>query len=117
MHTVLQVFPDLDIQTCHSYEINYKYTYVCLGDGCGRSWGRHSKSINTETKRCGFCYGALLLQPHLTAAGTHAVTRTGGVFAAYVKENFAVTKDELSGASHGDIMRELGVRFRQASIH
>jgi hypothetical protein len=108
----MRVFPDLNIQTCHNYEINYKYTYVCLGEGCGRTYGRHSKSIDTALKRCGYCHGALMLQPKLLADGTPAATRTGGAFAAFVKSHFASTRAEMPGSAHGDVMRELGIRFR-----
>lgn len=51
--------------TCHTYTINYKYRYVCVGAnllengergpadagrGCGAEIGRHSKSINVQTQ-------------------------------------------------------------------
>lgn len=49
--------PGVPVTTCHSYEINYKYRYVCVGSstadegggaggGCGAEIGRHSKSID-----------------------------------------------------------------------
>ncbi|KAB7500296.1 Acidic repeat-containing protein, partial [Armadillidium nasatum] len=51
-----RVFPELPvISRCHSYEIHCKYTYKCIK--CGHSIGRHSKSLDTEKKVCGYCYG------------------------------------------------------------
>ena len=53
-------FPELPkIKRCHNYEIVTKYTYKCTQ--CGYSIKRHSKSINTDRKRCGYCYGNLEL--------------------------------------------------------
>lgn len=53
-------FPELPkIRRCHNYDIVAKYIYRCTG--CGYSIKRHSKSINTERKRCGYCYGILEL--------------------------------------------------------
>lgn len=57
--------PGVPVTTCHTYTINYKYRYVCVGAsppedgdggpadagrGCGAEIGRHSKSINVETQ-------------------------------------------------------------------
>lgn len=47
------------ITTCHAYAIRYKFTYKCVT--CGQSYGRHSKSINTEKQVCGICKGRLAL--------------------------------------------------------
>ena len=49
---------DLSINTCHSYDIRTKYSYVC--EKCGHRWGRHSKSINTGKVRCS-CGGSIKL--------------------------------------------------------
>lgn len=64
------------VTTKHSYEIEWKYLWVCAGreqsaamtflnvratDGsCGAEYGRHSKSIDTERMRCGRCKGKLV---------------------------------------------------------
>ena len=108
----MKQFPQLSIATCHTYDIQYKFTYVCLGEGCGRRYGRHSKSIDVTRQRCGVCLGALMLEPRLKADGTPAAARTGGAFANYVKANFASAKKQMPGCSHADVMKELGARFR-----
>ncbi|KAF8531040.1 SprT-like family-domain-containing protein [Gautieria morchelliformis] len=51
--------PDIIISKMHSYEINYKFRWECLT--CGKVFGRHSNSINTEMSVCGVhnCHGRL----------------------------------------------------------
>ncbi|OGE55729.1 hypothetical protein PENARI_c004G02636 [Penicillium arizonense] len=51
----------IKVTTRHSYEIDYKYSWVC--QACGRKYGRSSKSINPEVQRC-TCQngGGLLVQ-------------------------------------------------------
>ncbi|CAH1364834.1 unnamed protein product [Tenebrio molitor] len=45
------------ISVCHQYVIDTKYTYKCAS--CGYSIGRHTKSIDTDRKRCGYCRDVL----------------------------------------------------------
>ncbi|KAK2768692.1 hypothetical protein FQN54_000548 [Arachnomyces sp. PD_36] len=47
------------VTTKHSYEIQYKYVWLC--EGCGKEYGRHSKSIDPSKARCGRegCRGCL----------------------------------------------------------
>lgn len=82
---VMEVFPKLNITTCHSYDINYKYQYQCQTEWCGHIYGRHSKSINTSKQRCGLCMGSLQLMPQLRADGTPRKQRNVNKFALYVK--------------------------------
>jgi len=51
---------ELSIERCHSYAINYKFNYQC--SSCMHIYGRHSKSVNLDTQRCGKCRGTLTLQ-------------------------------------------------------
>lgn len=80
------------VTTTHSYDIEFKYRWVCAGkrekpmsveelvcglddpegweafvgrladDGCGGTYGRHSKSVDPRTARCGRCEGGMLVQ-------------------------------------------------------
>lgn len=65
----------VEVTTKHSYVINHKYLWVCVGrektsamaflnieedEGCGAEYGRHSKSIDPEKHRCGKCKGRLV---------------------------------------------------------
>ncbi|KAJ5125381.1 BolA protein [Penicillium atrosanguineum] len=43
----------INVTTKHSYQIDWKYVWVCTG--CAVTYGRHSKSIDTERQRCGSC--------------------------------------------------------------
>merc|ERR1711915_773502 len=93
-------FPELPpITTCHSYEISCKYTYRCTG--CSYSIGRHSKSLNTEQKVCGYCYGKFELIVNSKGKGKGQSTsstpgsktpRTPNVFALFIKENYGSVK-------------------------
>lgn len=66
---------NVEVTTKHGYVIEHKYLWVCVGrpqdftmkmlsideeEGCGAEYGRHSKSIDAETQRCGRCKGRLV---------------------------------------------------------
>ncbi|KAK2584723.1 hypothetical protein KPH14_007056 [Odynerus spinipes] len=93
----MKVFPELPpIRRCHDYKIKTKFTYRCIG--CGYSIGRHSKSLDTEKKRCGHCYGKFeLLVNKTTKSGTvqmQTPKREPSAFALYVKNNYSSVKKE-----------------------
>ncbi|XP_065188618.1 uncharacterized protein LOC135819353 [Sycon ciliatum] len=104
----LRAHPNIPaVSRCHNYSIATKYSYKCTG--CGFVIGRHSKSINTEKQVCPYCLSTLELQ-----SGASGKQASG--FALFVKENFKSVKSSmLQGSSHGDIMAELGVRYRQSN--
>lgn len=87
------------VGTTHSYEVEYKYVWTCSGSsavigetpaaaapassaGCGREYGRHSKSIDVTKVVCGACKGKLVqTKPkpraaNATAPSTPAPART-----------------------------------------
>lgn len=112
------VFPDLPpISRCHNYEIQTKYTYKCTT--CGYSVGRHSKSLDLNKKRCGYCHGMFeLLINKVTKAGKvqkKTSTKEPSGFALYVKENYHVVKQSGAG-KHGEIMKILGQQFSAVKI-
>lgn len=49
----------INVTTRHSYKIDYKYVWACVG--CRLTYGRHSKSIDPTRSRCGkkSCSGRL----------------------------------------------------------
>lgn len=72
-----EIYRRVEVTTKHSYAINHKYLWVCIGtppnaakeflnlpsdedEGCGAEYGRHSKSIDTGKHRCGKCRGILV---------------------------------------------------------
>lgn len=62
-------FPELSmIDRTHSYSIRTKYQYKCVD--CGYTVGRHTKSLDTCRKVCGYCRGSF----KLLAKGEHRAT-------------------------------------------
>ncbi|XP_011868096.1 PREDICTED: uncharacterized protein LOC105562139 isoform X2 [Vollenhovia emeryi] len=107
----MKKFPELPpVRRCHSYEIKTKFTYRCTG--CGYSIGRHSKSLDIERKRCGYCYGKFeLFVNKTTKSGTVQVQtpkREPTGFALYVKQNYNSVKREKSNMKHAEVMKLLG---------
>ncbi|XP_037635144.1 acidic repeat-containing protein [Sebastes umbrosus] len=95
--------PELPMVTrCHSYDIKYKFMYQCTR--CQNTIGRHSKSLDTQRFVCALCKGQLVLQ-------TPAKPRAPTPFANFVKENYGNVRQELSGQSHGEVMRKLSADF------
>lgn len=83
------------------------------------SFGRHSKSIDTERKCCGYCHGKfeLLINKELKNGSTQSVPVTKkapNAFALYVKQNYSILKKP--NLQHGDVMRMLGERFAQIKV-
>ena len=58
----------MNVETCHSYEIMYKYRWQCIS--CEKVYGRHSKSIDVNTALCGCCGSGLRALGTFKADGT-----------------------------------------------
>ncbi|XP_063991843.1 germ cell nuclear acidic protein [Diachasmimorpha longicaudata] len=112
----MNTFPELPpIKRCHDYEISTKFTYRCTQ--CGYSIGRHSKSLDVQKKRCGYCFGRFeLLLNRVTKSGTmQQIPKTPSSkepsgFALFVKENYSSVKKNRHGVPHKEIMQFLGLR-------
>ncbi|XP_065207217.1 germ cell nuclear acidic protein-like [Planococcus citri] len=113
-------FPELPpIKRCHDYSIQTKFKYKCVQ--CGYTIGRHSKSLNLERKRCGYCYGKFELfinhsSKKTTVAGSspkNVQAKPLSKFALFVKENYSKIKSENSEMKHGDVMRMLSKNFAE----
>ncbi|XP_020389735.2 germ cell nuclear acidic protein isoform X2 [Rhincodon typus] len=103
------IHPELPMVTrCHTYEINYKYTYQC--NKCKNTIGRHSKSLDTQRFVCALCTGPLVLLTKMLKDGTPA-KKDLAPFAKFVKENYSSTKREHKGLQHADVMRQLSADF------
>ncbi|RZF38806.1 hypothetical protein LSTR_LSTR000509 [Laodelphax striatellus] len=129
-------FPELPrIKVCHDYKIKTKYSYKCLGGGY--SVGRHSKSLDIEHKRCGYCYGKFELLVNVketadkkgnnkkrsdkesdtaTSTSTQRALRAPTGFALFVKENYARTKQQNGNLVHKDVMKLLSEKFAQVKL-
>ncbi|XP_075040542.1 germ cell nuclear acidic protein [Mixophyes fleayi] len=101
--------PELPMVTrCHTYEINYKFTYEC--SRCRNTIGRHSKSLDTDKFVCALCKGKLTLLTPTGKDGTPSCNRITP-FAKFVKDNYGSTKKEMIGMSHAEVMRKLSADF------
>ncbi|CAH1960021.1 unnamed protein product [Acanthoscelides obtectus] len=118
-YKAMSTFPELPpIKRCHDYVLNTKYTYKC--SGCGYSFGRHTKSLDTERKRCGHCFGKFeVLINKISKKGESKsvpVTpkREATGFALFVKQNYSGYK--TPDRKHGDVMRILGQKFQEMKV-
>ncbi|KAM8934229.1 germ cell nuclear acidic protein [Pelodytes ibericus] len=103
------IHPELPMVTrCHSYEINYKFTYEC--SRCKNKLGRHSKSLDTEKFVCALCKGKLVLLGSTRKDGSPAGSQLTP-FAKFVKENYGSAKKGMTGMSHAEVMRKLSADF------
>ncbi|XP_059833046.1 germ cell nuclear acidic protein [Hypanus sabinus] len=103
------IHPELPmVKRCHTYEINYKYTYQC--SRCKNTIGRHSKSLDTQRFVCAICNSPLELLSNSVNYSTPA-KRELAPFAKFVKENYSSTKKENERLKHAEIMRKLSVDF------
>ncbi|XP_034249369.1 acidic repeat-containing protein-like isoform X2 [Thrips palmi] len=115
-HKAMKRFPELpSIERCHTYNIETKFTYKCTK--CGYSFGRHSKSLDLDKKRCGYCYGRfeVLLSSQVQGQNNPEkvmkTPRAPNAFALFVKENYGTIKQGNAHLKHGDIMKKLSENF------
>ena len=99
----MRTYPDVSVDTCHSYEIFQPYRYRCTQQWCNTEYGRHSKSIDVEAKACGVCNGRLEYLGKFNPDGTKAEEKAPTAFSLFVKEHFAATKERLP---RGDAAQE-----------
>ncbi|KAJ3023659.1 hypothetical protein HKX48_001883 [Thoreauomyces humboldtii] len=113
-----RVYPDIKTRACHSYEIAFKFWYVC--QRCDARYGRHSKSINVATHGCGACRGRLTLVGDDQGSGSEKTKKDGtprkvNRFTEFVKDNFANIKQAHPELKHRELMMFVGKRFREAA--
>ncbi|MPC15428.1 hypothetical protein E2C01_008220 [Portunus trituberculatus] len=89
------------------------------------SIGRHSKSLDTNKKVCGYCLGKFELlvnsktqkDQSKATPGTPACNprtpKTPGPFALFVKENYGSIKKSTPNVKHGDVMKILSAKFEK----
>jgi len=113
---VTEVYPGIEVTTCHSYEIAYKYQYKCTG--CAKIYGRHSKSIDLDKQGCGVCRARLELLGTRKADGSITPARAArppSAYALFTKENFASVKASApKGTPHAQIMKMLSAKWKEA---
>lgn len=109
----------IEVTTKHSYEIEYKYLWVCQDDGCATEYERHSKSIDPARHTCGKCRGRLVqIRPAPRGGGKADGEKKESEYQRFVKSQFKEVKRELEEGQGGqkspmkDVMREVAVRYR-----
>lgn len=108
------------VTTKHSYEIEYRFVWECVG--CGYEFKRHSRSVDTQRHSCGKCKGRLVQTKPVPRGGgvKEGVKGKGGEkseYQVYVKENFARVKkqllDEGRDAAMGKVMEAVAREYRE----
>ena len=122
----MHAFPELPIiARCHSYAIRTKYQYRCAN--CGHTIGRHSKSLNTENQRCGYCRGKFLLvtstemgdignedgENNINSAN-YKTPKKSNPFSEFVKNNYRETR--TPGTTHAETMQQLSEKFAKTKV-
>lgn len=115
-----ELLPDIPVVSrCHSYQINYKFVYVC--SRCGQNYGRHSKSIDVGKKCCGICKGKLELKDRKGKVVKEGLDKENAAsssapkvnpFADFVKNNYKREK----GVTHSEVMKMLSEKWKQLKI-
>ena len=104
-----QLYPSLPpITRCHSYSIDTKFKYKCVN--CYYIVGRHSKSIDTSTKRCPYCKSRLELVPLTDKKGN---PKKLNLFAEFVKENYNTLDRSIP---HSEKMKDLSVKYKEIKL-
>lgn len=116
-HAVMKHYPEVEITTCHSYDIHRPFKFQCSNAQCAHIYGRHSKNgIDITKQACGKCRCTLMYLGKFDNDGTAVKERKATAFSLFVKENFARVKSSApKGASHGDIMRQLSELYKETT--
>ncbi len=136
---VMDRCPDLEVTTCHNYEIFYAFRWQCTnswyvvcsawGPGgfccmspqgmipatsrCGKVYGRHSNSLDVNSKVCGVCNGRLVALGRFNQDGTPAAVRAPTPYSIFVKEHFSAAKARCpAGTPHKEVMRVLADKWK-----
>jgi len=105
----------VQVTTKHSYAIEYKFVWECVG--CGYVFKRHSKSVDTERHSCGKCKGRLVQIKPVPRGGKGAGEGKGkSEYQVFVKEHFARVKKGLveggRDAGMGRVMEAVAGEYR-----
>ncbi|CEM02720.1 unnamed protein product [Vitrella brassicaformis CCMP3155] len=85
-------FPDLPVETCHSYDVHYKCKYQCTA--CGKMFGRHSKSLDTARYRCK-CGGRIVYLGMFDPDGRRIAEKVPTPYNRFVKERYESVRAEM----------------------
>ena len=103
----------IEVTTKHTYEIEYKFMWLCEDEGCATKYQRHSRSIDPKRHACGKCKGRLRqIKPVPRSEGKDSGKRSE--YQVFVKKEFERVKREMPGKGFGEIMAVLGREFRES---
>ena len=108
---VQDFYPELKVTRCHSYEIEYKYRWICTNPDCSWEIRRHSKSVDVEKHVCGRCRSRIVDCRANTPQKVSA-------YHAFQRREFLRLKTEGSTLSFGEkskIVAELWARRKDGA--
>ncbi|EXJ67070.1 uncharacterized protein A1O5_09716 [Cladophialophora psammophila CBS 110553] len=123
--TDVESWRKVHVTTKHSYAINHKYLWVCVGrketsaaaadvlkwdegEGCGAEYGRHSKSVDVEKHRCGKCKGRLVqVRPKPRASPVKRETRGSHGLRLKREESAGSTSSSTGGSVLGRMIETI----------
>ena len=103
----------INVTTKHTYEISYKYVWICSSELCGLEYKRHSKSIDPSKHSCGSCKGKLVQVKPVPRKGEGEGERKRSEYQDFVKREHERVRLENPGKGFGEIMVILGREFRE----
>ena len=111
--------PDLHVTTRHSYKVFCRHRYSCTA--CEQMYGRHSRSIDLRTRRCGRCGAKLRYDGIMQRDGTliAPAAREEGLrtpqpaFASFVADEYGRLRKRWPRVSHKRIMQELSKKWKR----
>uniref|UniRef100_A0A1B0CII1 SprT-like domain-containing protein n=2 Tax=Lutzomyia longipalpis TaxID=7200 RepID=A0A1B0CII1_LUTLO len=111
-----KIFPELPkITVSHDYDIEYKYTYECVG--CGAKTKMHSKTKKVENIQCKYCKGAIQVFLNKKTKDGQVVqtpVREPNGFAKFVKEKYKIFKTPQT--THAETMKILSQEFTKINL-
>lgn len=109
---VQREYNEIEVTTCHDYQIFFKYRYQCTNPNCSKEYGRHSDSIDPNRHGCGVCGSHLRRLGTFNRNGTPAKPRKASAFSLFMKAHFGRMKRENPGLSHKDLMQLVSAAYR-----
>eukprot|EP00466_Bigelowiella_natans_P004204 jgi/Bigna1/57311/fgenesh1_pm.9_\ len=109
-----KICPGIVVNTCHNYQINYRFRWKCENPSCGNEFGRHSDSLDVTKKVCGRCRGSLIKIGRFNKDGTPYKPKKPNKFALFVKENINKVRRQNPGTPHRDIMKLVAAKYRES---
>ncbi|KAF1837953.1 hypothetical protein BDW02DRAFT_490105 [Decorospora gaudefroyi] len=105
------------VTTKHSYQIEYKFVWECVG--CGYEFKRHSRSVDPARHSCGKCKGKLVQTkpaPRAAVVGTDG-KREKSEYQIFVRDNYSRVKTELENRGQdvrmGKVMEAVAREYRE----